>query len=246
MYRTLVIGAPILSVVLFTVTCASANQGLPPIQKLKGAKPQPSVFKAASQKKPLVIRSQEDAAKHFSEQELAKLTKQVDFGKQVILVFAWRGSGQDRLEFNILESFPEQVVFQYKPGRTRDLRPHVYVYALRSNVKWRIGGKAGNVPRRKPNEGPRKKPDEYVKVEFKGKLNSGVVAIGGETTGVVITARGITWELDFGRDAEIRKQADALNGKTVIVTGQLSVKRGVEIPRRWIVAVDSLKNADKN
>ena len=39
---------------------------------------------------------------------------------------------------NIAESYPEQVFFTYKPGRTRDLRPHVYVFALRSNVKWSV------------------------------------------------------------------------------------------------------------
>ena len=34
--------------------------------------------------------------------------------------------------------FPEQVSFHLKPGRTRDLRRHVKVYVLRSNVKWKV------------------------------------------------------------------------------------------------------------
>jgi hypothetical protein len=29
-------------------------------------------------------------------------------------------------------------MFSCKPGRTRDLRPHVKVYVLRSNAKWAI------------------------------------------------------------------------------------------------------------
>jgi hypothetical protein len=30
---------------------------------------------------------------------------------------------------------------------------------------------------------------------------------GGETTGTTITAKGVTWELDFGKNAELRKTA---------------------------------------
>ena len=36
--------------------------------------------------------------------------------KQIVLVFAWRGSGQDRLTYNVLESFPEQIAFKFTPG----------------------------------------------------------------------------------------------------------------------------------
>jgi len=74
--------------------------------------------------------------RNLSGDALAKLKEQVDFEKQIVLVFAWRGSGQDQMDFTVAESYPEQVRFRYKPGRTRDLRPHVYVYALRSNVTW--------------------------------------------------------------------------------------------------------------
>ena len=64
------------------------------------------------------------------------IQKQVDFQQQVLLVFAWKGSGQDRLEFAVAESFPEQIFFSLKPGKTFDLREHVHLYAVRSNVKW--------------------------------------------------------------------------------------------------------------
>jgi len=88
---------------------------------------------------------------------------------------------------------------------------------------------------------PDDQADERVRVQVQGKLNSQVVAIGGETTGFQITAKRITWELDFGDNEELRKLAQKLHEKQVIVTGELSVKEGVEIRRRWIVAVDSLK-----
>ena len=83
--------------------------------------------------------------------------------------------------------------------------------------------------------------DEYIKVEVKGKLNSHVVAIGGETTGVQITANGVTWELELGKDAKLRELAEKLNGKVVVATGELNVKSGVEIQKRWIVTVAALR-----
>lgn len=117
---------------------AEETTSIPPIKEVKGVKPEASVFKASSARKPIVIKSEEDAAKHFAENAVADLKKQVDFKNQIVLVFAWRGSGQDKLTHVVAESFPEQITFSLVPGRTRDLRPHVHVYALRSNVKWMV------------------------------------------------------------------------------------------------------------
>ncbi len=129
--------APVLLLFFSAAVVAGAPDALlPPITALKGIKAKPNIFKAATRKKPLVIRSEKDAADYYSPKALAALKEKVDFEKQFVLVFAWRGSGQDRLSYDVLESFPEQIVFKYKPGRTRDLRPHVHTYALRNNVKW--------------------------------------------------------------------------------------------------------------
>ena len=127
----------IASLVLPFLLVAVANAQTP-ITTIQDVTPKPSVFDAASRNKPLVIRSQKDAAQHFAKDHLARLNKQVDFDKQFVLVFAWKGSGQDRLDVAVAESYPEQIMFSYTPGRTRDLRPHIYVYALRSNVKWSV------------------------------------------------------------------------------------------------------------
>jgi len=114
---------------------ASAQE---PIVKITDAQPGLEIFQAASRTKPLAIESVDQAREHFSKTALASLQKQVDFQKQFVLVFAWRGSGQDRLTHSVAESYPEQIVFDYKPGRTRDLRQHVYVFALRKNVTWSV------------------------------------------------------------------------------------------------------------
>ncbi|MEX0867501.1 MAG: hypothetical protein WD030_09085 [Pirellulales bacterium] len=111
----------------------------PPIVQLDGIQPQATIFEAASRTEPLVVKSKEQAAEQFDRQTVAKLREVVDFDEQFVLVFAWRGSGQDKLDYEVAESFPEQITFNYTPGRTRDLRPHVYIFALRNNVTWRMG-----------------------------------------------------------------------------------------------------------
>ncbi len=117
---------------------AEPDAPLPAIKKID-AKPSADVFKAAKRNEPLALRTAEEAAKYFDKEGLAALEKKVDFEKQLVLVFAWRGSGQDKLTYDVAESFPEQIQFKIKPGRTRDLRSHLHVFALRSNVKWRVG-----------------------------------------------------------------------------------------------------------
>lgn len=83
--------------------------------------------------------------------------------------------------------------------------------------------------------------DESITVTVVGTLRTGIVAIGGETTGTMITARGIKWELDFGINAELRAAAEKLDGKQVTAIGTLEHRVGVEVKERWIVTVTSLK-----
>jgi hypothetical protein len=115
---------------------APANHDL--ITELKDLSAEEVVFKGASKTKPVVVKSLKNGAKYFGKEALAKISKAVDFKKQSVLLFAWKGSGQDRLQYVVKESFPEQIVFSHKLGRTRDLRSHVKVYVLRSDVKWAV------------------------------------------------------------------------------------------------------------
>ena len=85
--------------------------------------------------------------------------------------------------------------------------------------------------------------DRYIKVEIRGTLESGIVAIGGETTGVMISVRNVAWELDLGDDETLHDAARRLNGKTVLVTGAYHRIAGVEIPHRDIVTVTTLEAA---
>jgi hypothetical protein len=85
--------------------------------------------------------------------------------------------------------------------------------------------------------------DESIEVVVRGTLRTGMMAIGGETTGTTVTARGATWELDLRGDPKWKTQAESLNGKPVVVTGSLEVRAGVERRQRWILTVKSLQAA---
>jgi hypothetical protein len=88
---------------------------------------------------------------------------------------------------------------------------------------------------------PKLKPDN---IEVAGKLETGIMAIGGETTGTTVTtADKKTYELDLHGDKALTKAADGLNGKQVVVTGKLTVKAGVEIGERRIIRVETLAAA---
>ena len=120
-----------------TTMLAGEKAPVGPIKQLTLKQSQESfgkVMAKSSRKKPLLIEDAATAAKYFSKEELKALTKEIDFKTQKLVVFAWKGSGGDKMTHNVMESFPEQIRFHYKPGRTKDLRPHWHVYALRKNV----------------------------------------------------------------------------------------------------------------
>jgi hypothetical protein len=132
-----------ISFLVTALTAAEPDPRIPPIVELKGLKANREVFKVAKRGKPIEVRSAEDAKDFFSKEALKTLVEKVDFDQQIVLIFAWRGSGQDKLKYDVAESMPEQVMFRLIPGRTRDLRPHLHICALRSNVKWSVVGRRG-------------------------------------------------------------------------------------------------------
>jgi hypothetical protein len=86
--------------------------------------------------------------------------------------------------------------------------------------------------------------DSYIKVTAKGTLKTGVVGIGGETTGITLQTKDGTVELEI-KDKDLLKKAEGLDGKAVVVTGTFAIKPGVEVKARLIVTVDLLKKADE-
>jgi hypothetical protein len=84
--------------------------------------------------------------------------------------------------------------------------------------------------------------EDSIKVEIRGTLRTGIVAIGGETTGTVIKVKDVTWELDLGGNQGLQELAKTLDTKKALVTGTYAKFKGVE-RERDIVKVASLKAA---
>jgi Ethanolamine utilization protein EutJ (predicted chaperonin) len=93
-------------------------------------------------------------------------------------------------------------------------------------------------------QGEDKPPEDSIQVEVRGTLETGVVAIGGETTGTIIKAGNVTWELDLSGDPKLADAAKNLNKQKVVVAGTYQKKQGVEVAERHIVTVKSLQAAD--
>jgi hypothetical protein len=90
--------------------------------------------------KPTKITSADELAKAVPDKVWqGTIAKQVDFAKEYLVLFGWSGSGQDKLSFNVEKDNKRQVVvFSYVPGKTRDLRPHVFLYAVPKDASWRM------------------------------------------------------------------------------------------------------------
>lgn len=77
---------------------------------------------------------------------------------------------------------------------------------------------------------------DFVRMSIHGTIETGLVAIGGETTGTVVKSKGMTFELALVDDDQ-RKLAESLNGKRAQIIGELRMEPGVERGPRWIVDV---------
>ena len=88
------------------------------------------------------------------------------------------------------------------------------------------------------------KKKEENKIEVKGRLRTGIVAVGAQTTGIIVETKKGTYELELGKDKELRARAEKLDKKEVQVTGTLTIKKGLEgMKDRKIIAVTKLEEA---
>jgi hypothetical protein len=94
-------------------------------------------FEKGSVRKPQTFTSADDFDKAFKDADAIK--KQVDFGKEKLLVFAWGGSGGDKLAAKLSDD-GKTATFSYTPGLTRDFRRHVHVYAIPKGAEFKIEG----------------------------------------------------------------------------------------------------------
>ncbi len=83
--------------------------------------------------------------------------------------------------------------------------------------------------------------DAGCDVAVHGRIITGVLAPGGETTGTLIKTPDATWELYFGNKTTLHTQAQRLDGRLVVITGHARKYKGTHVPTRTIVTVEKLK-----
>lgn len=102
------------------------------------SKPHEHLFaeQAGPPAQPLVITSAEEAASYFDEFGQRTLDRRVDWSKQSILVFAWTGAPDDRMQImNKLDDETDRL-FLYTPGKHEGQRRHLEVYKIDHSMNW--------------------------------------------------------------------------------------------------------------
>jgi oxalate decarboxylase/phosphoglucose isomerase-like protein (cupin superfamily) len=124
---------------LVALAPADEKKASPAITNLANDKADKIDTEGGKPTEPKVVSSEEDLKKAIPDDDTRKrVGKLVDFKEQKLLVFAWKGSGGDKLAYTVAESYPEQITFTVTAGKTDDLRSHVHLFAVRKNVKWAV------------------------------------------------------------------------------------------------------------
>jgi hypothetical protein len=98
----------------------------------------PNGLENTGARNPTKITSAKELAKIFPDQN--QLVKTVDFSKEQVLIFAWKGSSGDRLSCKVEKSKNGRpvVVFLYSVGLQEDLRTHFRCFVIAKNATWRV------------------------------------------------------------------------------------------------------------
>jgi hypothetical protein len=85
--------------------------------------------------KPIVIESDQELRKVFTDKTVQRLDRKINVDTQKLLLFAWSGSGGDQLDYRVELN---EVMFQFKPGLTKDERRHIELFALNQGTKYHV------------------------------------------------------------------------------------------------------------
>jgi hypothetical protein len=89
---------------------------------------------------PKEIKTAEELAKNeVIGGEAKAIQKHLDFEKQKLVVFAWGGSGQDKLAGELKTADKKTTaVFTYTRGLTRDFRQHIHLFAVPKDAEVKV------------------------------------------------------------------------------------------------------------
>ena len=122
-----------LAFALFVPVVATADDA-PKVRPIDTAKLKLAPQRQGKATEPAVLASADDLAKSPVVGKAAdELAEVVDFDKEKLVVFAWAGSGQDKVTTEGVKD--ETASFTYTRGLTRDLRQHVQLFAVPKAVE---------------------------------------------------------------------------------------------------------------
>jgi hypothetical protein len=123
----------------FTLVSVAAAEDKPAVRTLDLKDVKLVLPERLTEPKPAEIKSAEELAKakEFADDTgRDAVKKQVDFAKEKLVVFAWAGSGQDKLTPDLVtDGKAVKATFAYKVGATDDFRRHARVFAVPKDAK---------------------------------------------------------------------------------------------------------------
>ena len=84
---------------------------------------------------PYSANSKDEVVTLLGFQQAEDIEKQMSFKTHRVLLFMWAGSGQDRLDFDLVNG---KAIFRYVPGRTRDYRKHQKAFTVNKTLTWEV------------------------------------------------------------------------------------------------------------
>lgn len=235
--------------VLSSVSCSVFGDEIQPSRKWVGTSSAAGLV--SSSPSDGVIQDTASWKKLWSNWQPEKEVPQVDFASSIIVVATVRGFNEVRVHrLNLAAG--GNLQFALKQSRTSKPGFGYMMIELPASDINQVNGRAIKKVRPFPAIEPATKPDlqrpiedqskDSIQVEVVGVMKSGVVAVGGESTGFTITANGMTFEVNLMRF----RIADP-NGKRARISGRLDVKPGVEGKQRRIIDVANIQifDADK-
>jgi hypothetical protein len=93
--------------------------------------------------RPTKITSKEELVRAIPDKDVQKrLNKDVDFSKDVLLLFVWTASAEDSLEpKEEKKEDRSEVIFTYIAGRNPEKTRHVRLFKLPKDIKWKVDKK---------------------------------------------------------------------------------------------------------
>jgi hypothetical protein len=125
---------------LFTCSVALAADDKPIVKEIP-TKDLKLVFpKSGKATEPTIFTAADDVAKSPVVGGAAdEIKKQVNFEKEKLVVFAWGGSGGDKLATDITTADKKTTaVFTLTRGLTRDFRQHIHLYIVPKNAEVKV------------------------------------------------------------------------------------------------------------